>query len=42
VKDPATAFARVGHLAGDEQRFERGLQRLLDGLELWIARAWER
>ncbi|HEY3188845.1 MAG TPA: TetR/AcrR family transcriptional regulator [Solirubrobacteraceae bacterium] len=40
--DPAGAFARVGHLAGDEQRFERGLQRVLDGLELWVARARER
>ena len=37
--DPAAGFARVGHLASDEQRFERGLQRLLDGLELWVKRA---
>jgi len=34
--DPAAGFARLGHPSGDEQRFERGLQRLLDGLELWI------
>lgn len=34
--DPAAGFARFGHLAADEQRFERGLQRLLDGLALWI------
>jgi Tetracyclin repressor-like, C-terminal domain len=37
--DPAAGFARIGHLASDEQRFERGLQALLDGLELWVGRA---
>jgi AcrR family transcriptional regulator len=37
--DPAAGFARIGHLAADEQRFERGLQRVLDGLELWVDRA---
>jgi AcrR family transcriptional regulator len=37
--DPAAGFARIGHLARDEQRFERGLQRVLDGLELWVERA---
>ena len=38
--DPAAAFApRCGSLADDEQRFERGLQRVLDGLELWVERA---
>jgi AcrR family transcriptional regulator len=37
--DPAAGFERVGHLTSDDQRFERGLQRLLDGLELWIKRA---
>ena len=36
--DPAAGFARIGHLASDEQRFERGLQRVLDGLELWVER----
>ena len=37
--DPAAGFARIGHLTGDEQRFERGLQRLLDGLEAWVEEA---
>jgi len=37
--DPAAAFTRIGHLAGEEERFERGLQRVLDGLELWVERA---
>jgi AcrR family transcriptional regulator len=36
--DPVAGFARIGHLASDEQRFERGLQRVLDGLELWVER----
>jgi AcrR family transcriptional regulator len=36
--DPAAGFARMGELASDEQRFERGLQRVLDGLELWVER----
>jgi AcrR family transcriptional regulator len=34
--DPAAGFARIGHLTSDEDRFERGLQRVLDGLELWV------
>jgi AcrR family transcriptional regulator len=34
--DPAAGFARLAHLASEEDRFERGLQRVLDGLELWI------
>jgi AcrR family transcriptional regulator len=34
--DPAAGFERIGHLTGDEDRFERGLQRLLDGLEAWV------
>jgi AcrR family transcriptional regulator len=34
--DPSAALARIGHLTGDEERFERGLQRLLDGLEVWV------
>jgi AcrR family transcriptional regulator len=37
--DPAAAFERFAHLTEDEQRFERGLQRVLDGLELWVERA---
>jgi AcrR family transcriptional regulator len=37
--DPSAGLARIGHLAEDEDRFERGLQRLLDGLELWVERA---
>jgi AcrR family transcriptional regulator len=37
--DPAAGLARVAHLARDEQRFERGLQRVLDGLQLWVDRA---
>lgn len=36
--DPAAAFARIAHLASDEARFERGLQRVLDGLEQWVDR----
>jgi AcrR family transcriptional regulator len=36
--DPAAGFARMAELASDEQRFERGLQRVLDGLELWVER----
>ena len=37
--DPAAGFARIGHATSDEQRFERGLQRLLDGLQAWVERA---
>jgi AcrR family transcriptional regulator len=38
-EEPAAGFARIAHLASDEQRFERGMQRLLDGLQLWVDRA---
>jgi AcrR family transcriptional regulator len=31
-------FERFGEVANDEGRFERGLQRLLDGIELWLRR----
>jgi AcrR family transcriptional regulator len=34
--DPAAGFERIGHVTSDEDRFERGLQRLLDGLEVWV------
>jgi AcrR family transcriptional regulator len=34
--DPAAAFVRIAHLTSDEDRFERGLQLLLDGLEAWV------
>jgi AcrR family transcriptional regulator len=34
--DPAAAFERIGHITNDDERFERGLQRLLDGLEAWL------
>jgi hypothetical protein len=34
--DPAEGFARFAHLASDDGRFERGLQRVLDGLEAWV------
>jgi AcrR family transcriptional regulator len=34
--DPAAAFVRIGHVTSDEDRFERGLQMLLDGLEAWV------
>jgi AcrR family transcriptional regulator len=34
--DPAAGFERIGRLTGDEARFERGLHRLLDGLEAWV------
>jgi AcrR family transcriptional regulator len=40
--DPAAAFERIGHVMSDEDRFERGLDRLLDGLELWVERARRR
>jgi hypothetical protein len=36
--DPRTAFRRFAAVASDEQRFERGLQILLDGIELEIER----
>jgi AcrR family transcriptional regulator len=36
--DPRAGFERIMGLAADEGRFERGLQRLLDGIELWLAR----
>jgi AcrR family transcriptional regulator len=35
--DPAAAFERIAHLTADPERFERGLQHVLDGLELWVA-----
>ena len=35
--DPEAAFVRIGHLTSDEDRFERGLHLLLDGLEAWVA-----
>jgi AcrR family transcriptional regulator len=34
--DPEAGFARIGHVMSDEDRFERGLERLLDGLESWV------
>jgi AcrR family transcriptional regulator len=37
-EDSAAAFAHISQLAIDENRFERGLQRLLDGIELDIQR----
>jgi AcrR family transcriptional regulator len=37
--DPAAAFARIAHMSSDVERFERGLQCVLDGLELWVRRA---
>jgi AcrR family transcriptional regulator len=36
--DPREGFERVAELAGDPGRFERGLQRLLDGIELDLSR----
>ena len=36
--DPAAGFERVMELAGDPGRFERGLQRLLDGIALDLDR----
>ena len=36
--DPRGAFARITQLTTDEQRFERGLQILLDGIELELER----
>src|SRR5262245_12927248 len=35
-EDPAAGLARIGQLTNDEERFERGLQRLLDGLDAWV------
>jgi AcrR family transcriptional regulator len=37
--DAGAAFAHAMQLAADDDRFERGLQRVLDGLELWVERA---
>ena len=34
--DPAAGFERIAHVTSDEDRFERGLLRLLDGLEAWV------
>jgi AcrR family transcriptional regulator len=36
--DPRAGFGRVAQLGADEQRFERGLQILLDGIELYVER----
>jgi AcrR family transcriptional regulator len=36
--DPRAGFSRVAELASDPGRFERGLQRLLDGIELDLSR----
>ena len=36
--DPRGAFMRISKLTTDEQRFERGLQILLDGIELDLER----
>ena len=36
--DPRAAFMRVAKLGADEQRFERGLARLLDGIALDLER----
>jgi AcrR family transcriptional regulator len=36
--DPRAGIERVMHLASQEERFERGLQRLLDGIELDVER----
>jgi AcrR family transcriptional regulator len=36
--DPRGGFARIATIGADEDRFERGLQRLLDGIELDIER----
>jgi AcrR family transcriptional regulator len=37
--DPEGAFIRLAELSADEARFERGLQRVLDGIACEIARA---
>ena len=37
--DAGASFAHAMQLAADDDRFERGLQRVLDGLELWVERA---
>jgi AcrR family transcriptional regulator len=34
--DPAAGFSRIAHVTSDDERFERGLQLLLDGLEAWV------
>jgi AcrR family transcriptional regulator len=36
--DPRGAFERVARMTTDEQRFEHGLQILLDGVALWLER----
>jgi hypothetical protein len=36
--DPGAAIERVMHLASLEERFERGLQRVLDGIALELER----
>jgi len=40
--DIRAGFERFAAIAGDETRFERGLQRLLDGIELDLRRGRER
>jgi AcrR family transcriptional regulator len=37
--DPAAGFERIARASHDEDRFERGLQRLFDGLEAWVEAA---
>jgi AcrR family transcriptional regulator len=37
--DPRASFARIAHLTASEDRFERGLQRVLDGLDRWVGDA---
>lgn len=34
--DPAAAYKRLAEHTDDDERFERGLQRVLDGIELWV------
>lgn len=34
--DPAASFERIAHMNVAEERFERGLQRVLDGVGLWV------
>jgi hypothetical protein len=37
--DPRASFERLAELARDPDRFERGLQALLDGIELRLQRS---
>lgn len=34
--DVRAALLRARYETADDERFERGLQRVLDGLELWV------